>query len=108
MPATRMTMIRGGKTVFSYSVSIPGTWARTDDQLRAAWNRAAVALNELATLIDERTNNKHLPLPVHYRDNGELCEYSESRDMASGCPRGCASARTHYANDGHLMCAEED
>ncbi|ACH63035.1 hypothetical protein Cali_49 [Mycobacterium phage Cali] len=55
MPATRVQMVRGGKTVLKYSVTIPGNWAQVDDEVRAAWNRATHALGELAALIEERT-----------------------------------------------------
>ncbi|AXQ51657.1 hypothetical protein SEA_COLT_45 [Mycobacterium phage Colt] len=54
MPATRMQMVRGGRTVLKYSVSIPGHWDQVDDEVRAAWNRATHALGELAALIEER------------------------------------------------------
>ena len=46
-------------------------------------------------------------LPIHYRDNGELCDYSGTIH-ANGCPRGCDGARYHYTNDGHPQCAEEE
>ena len=56
-----------------------------------------------------------LVLPVHYRDDnpatgqlGQLCDHAGTGDMAAGCPRGCAGARSHYANDGHPGCADDD
>jgi hypothetical protein len=52
---------------------------------------------------------------VHYRDDnpatrqlGQLCDHGGTGDMAAGCPRGCDAARSHYANDGHLGCADDD
>lgn len=58
-------------------------------------------------------------LPVHYRDDdypgvsgrpqlGLICDYSGTGDMQQGCPRGCAGAREHYANDGHLECDDPE
>lgn len=54
-------------------------------------------------------------LPVHYRDDnpatgqlGQLCDHAGTGDIAAGCPRGCDGARSHYANDGHPGCADDD
>lgn len=50
-------------------------------------------------------------LPFHYLDedlNGQsrgTCPHSGgSRNSLGGCPRGCAGATEHYANDGHRAC----
>lgn len=53
-----------------------------------------------------------LVLPAHYPDDnphtglGQFCEYSGTGDMATGCPRGCTSAREHYSNDGNPQCED--
>jgi hypothetical protein len=52
--------------------------------------------------------------PDHYHDDGPrgeqrgLCPHSgasRAHDRAP-CPRGCAGALWHYANDGHPGCAD--
>lgn len=46
--------------------------------------------------------------PTHYRDeDGPLCDWSgRLRGEGQPCPRGCAGANEHYANDGHEECAD--
>lgn len=47
-------------------------------------------------------------LPIHYRDNGELCEFSgQLNAVGAPCARGCSGSREHYANDGHAECEDD-
>jgi hypothetical protein len=75
------------------------------EELQANADKIGAAL-ELDEFIPDEN------LPIHYLDDaggqqrGECPHSGGSRNSLGGCPRGCAGATQHYANDGHAGCAD--